>query len=772
MNQLELALDSPAQPETAAPEAIHDLELRGCAPEPLMSYLKALGIFRLVAEQADSDTRGWWSNDTFYLRSKLDRDALTAFFLEEYRPTPIVSPWNGGSGFFPPESTKKAMNAILELESPRFELWHDVISVCKRILADVQAREGISSQLELKKRIQASNSPLKVWVLTQCRVRFPDDALGWLDASYVLTSDGRKFPPLLGSGGSDGKLEFSNNYMQNLISALNLNERRNGGTIAREQLNAAMFDEGSPRLIKNKSSGFYNPTSVKAPNASVGFEGNRMTNPWDYVLMFEGALLFAGAAARRLSPQARTKAVFPFTVDNSAGGYGTSADSEYGESRGEFWVPAWDSAASLPELTHLVSEGRAQVGKRQAATGSDFARSVAGLGAERGIRQFHRYGFLGRNGRDYLAVPLGRFYIKPDDKGIADSANLLFDLDGWLDSLRRNARGNNAPAGLRTSLRQIDQAIIDFCQRGQPRDLQNILIAVGRAERWLAKSSIRENVPPLDRLSRDWLRHAADDNTPEFRLARALASIVQGRVGNEAKIGAIRENLEPVDAKARAKWDENSNSYVWNAGDPLSNMLSVLIRRCMEIQMTGLNDADGDNAQPRQHPLDSAYSASLNDIVAFLNGNNGNVDYQRIADLALPLSFIRYRPRRNNDDASSFSPPFNLPVPAAYAAMKLTLLPRKLDCREFADAVQIPMVPNMLSLLRAGRVGDAYKVAHRRLKASGLRPLAETPGIADNSELGRRLAAALLFPIDAAAMCALAKRSLRPPKDSVSQSSQ
>jgi CRISPR-associated protein Csx17 len=39
---------------------IHDLELRGCTPEPLMSYLKALGILRLVSEQKDNNTRGWW----------------------------------------------------------------------------------------------------------------------------------------------------------------------------------------------------------------------------------------------------------------------------------------------------------------------------------------------------------------------------------------------------------------------------------------------------------------------------------------------------------------------------------------------------------------------------------------------------------------------------------------------------------------------------------------------------------------------------------------
>ena len=30
------------------------LTLHGCSPEPLGNYLKALGIFRLVAEQADA----------------------------------------------------------------------------------------------------------------------------------------------------------------------------------------------------------------------------------------------------------------------------------------------------------------------------------------------------------------------------------------------------------------------------------------------------------------------------------------------------------------------------------------------------------------------------------------------------------------------------------------------------------------------------------------------------------------------------------------------
>ena len=720
---------------------IHELELRGCSPDPLMSYLKALGVFRLVSEQMDPDLRAWWQNDTFYLHSELDRDALTDFFLNKYRPTPIVSPWNGGSGFYPKDNSK-AMETILEVESPRFQLWYEVISESKGVLSRSESQE-------LKKAEQ------KEWILSQCRARFPDDALDWLDAAYVLTSDGVKFPPLLGTGGNDGRLEFSNNFMQNIVLALNLEERRNGETIMRSQVVSALFDEGSPELVRKRSTGFYNPSSVGGANASVGFNDESLTNPWDYILMFEGALMFAGAAARRLSAQGTSKAVYPFTVDNSAAGYGTSSDSEYGDSsRAEFWAPLWNRPVSLRELERLMSEGRAQLGRRQVSNGSDFARAISGLGTERGVSEFQRYGFLVRNGLAYLAAPLGRFYPDPGDQDTAKRANVLFDLDPWLDSLRRTASGRNAPAELGSVRRRIDNAIIEFCQRGQPRDLQNVLIAVGHAERWVSKSGIRDIVSPLRNLSRGWLEYANDDSV-EFRLARSMASILS-ESKDSRRIGPIRENLEPVATQPRVEWKEGSVSCVWTAGDPLSNMLSVLQRRCLEGRMQG-------QGHP---PLDSTYSARLNDIIAFLEDD---VDVQRVADLAFPLSFVRYWHRSESGDGQSFRTPYELP--AAYAAMKLTLLPGKFKCPGYSeDERDIRMEPRMPAMLRAGRVKDAYEVASRRLVASGLRPVSDSPGISDRSEAGRRLAAALLFPLGEREYGALAERALRKPQDANSQS--
>ena len=78
---------------------LHVHRLAGCAPAPLAHYLKALAVLRLVSEQADPSARGWWRDEVFHLATALDEGALLSFFAARYAPTPILSPWNGGSGF-------------------------------------------------------------------------------------------------------------------------------------------------------------------------------------------------------------------------------------------------------------------------------------------------------------------------------------------------------------------------------------------------------------------------------------------------------------------------------------------------------------------------------------------------------------------------------------------------------------------------------------------------------------------------------------------------
>ena len=722
---------------------IHELELRGCSPDPLMSYLKALGIFRLVSEQADGSARAYWKSDAFYMCSTLDRDALTDFFLNEYKPTPIVSPWNNRYRTGVMKGDKKGLDVILSSSDERFSDYRDAISESKCLLA----QEGFETR-----RIPTGNSKEKNRILAKSRTLLSDNAVEWLDSVYVLTSERPSFPDITSAGGTLGTSasgDISINFVQNLVESLGLikSRRRKSDKNPSEWLSASLFKDISPSLSKS-SVGQFNPGGMGGPNATVGFEGESIINPWDFVLMTEGVLAFAGALVRRLSPESRSKAVFPFTVNTSAAGYGTSMPSEYGsKSKSEFWAPLWDRPTKWGEVLHFAMEGRAQIGRKQASNGAEFIRAIVGLGTERRISSFQRFGFLQRTGKDgVFAAPIGRFVTRAEPK-----ANVLFDLDRWLNGLRRNA-----PVELGAVRSRIDEAIIKFCQRGHPRDLQQVLIMVGRAERWVSKSSLRNDkenpVMPLGNLLGNWVEYA-DDCSPEFRLARAMASILAGQKEG-GRVGPIRENLEPVDTNGRTEWEEGSVSCVWTAGDPLSNMLAVLQRRCLEGRMNRLNHP----------PLNSTYSGRLEDIVAFLNDE---LDIQRIVDLALPLSFVDYRSVSVERDFQRDEPS---DLPQAYAAMKLTLIPGKFVCKEFAEGKDIRMEPRLLAMLRAGRLSGAYQVAHRRLAASGLRPISDSPGIPDRSDYGRRLAAALLFPIDRSAHCALARCALREPKDLNSQS--
>ncbi|MCL6442096.1 MAG: type I-U CRISPR-associated protein Csx17, partial [Alicyclobacillus sp.] len=115
----------------------HEIVLRGCRPTPLASYLKALGVLRLVSQQAGgASTTGWWEEEVFHLRSSLNEEDLVQFFLEDYRPTPIMAPWNGGSGFFPkgPKDNKRiAVESILYSRSERFAIYRRAISVAEAV---------------------------------------------------------------------------------------------------------------------------------------------------------------------------------------------------------------------------------------------------------------------------------------------------------------------------------------------------------------------------------------------------------------------------------------------------------------------------------------------------------------------------------------------------------------------------------------------------------------------------------------------------------------
>ena len=182
-----------------------DIALHGCTSRPLAAYLKALGILRITGEQLDKRACGFWRNGLFVLSSDVDRQKLCDFFLTAYTPTPVVTPWNGGSGFYPGDN-REGIDFIASSENPRLAAYRATIA---RIRNWPEFRElGNTSHpgdaKKLKREILGNS---KAALLQRCRAELPECCLPWLDAASILTWEKPVFAPLLGTGGNEGRLE-------------------------------------------------------------------------------------------------------------------------------------------------------------------------------------------------------------------------------------------------------------------------------------------------------------------------------------------------------------------------------------------------------------------------------------------------------------------------------------------------------------------------------------------------------------------------------------
>lgn len=682
---------------------MHEVVLAGCAPAPLAAYLKALAILRLVTEQADPGARGWWRNDAFVLKSKLDPAALREFFCGRYVPTPVIAPWNGGSGFYPKDN-REALDAILGSSDSRFS----------RYKAAVESAQSLLQRLNIGDK---PDKDIKAQVLLPAlRSELPDDALPWLDAAVVLTSEGPKYPPLLGTGGNDGRLDFTNNQMQRLVELLAPADERARVTV-RERLESALFGMASPSMT-SVAIGQYSPSAAGGANSGFGFERDSATNPWDYVLLIEGAMLFAAAASKRLDAASGSGMVAPFMVSASGVGYASAAGSDPSTSRHELWLPLWDRPASLRELRQLLAEGRAKVDRRNARNGVDFALAVASLGVARGVAAFQRFGFHRRNGLAYFAVPLGRLTVRA-----SPHVDLIAPLDRWLQGARRGAASDTAPASIRRAFRQLDRAILDLANQ-RSGAVADVLVALGEVDAATSRSS-NHDILPVPPLGKEWIARV-DNGSAEFVLAASLAA------------DGLRERLVRWTHTSPYAWQDRAGAaVVWTDQSLERNLLALVRRREIEAAK-GLKDA----VQHRQRV------ATLEAIGAYLRGE---VDEARLEQWARGLSLIGDWPT-----SADWHPHARRATILDYAFA----VSRLATYRQPAPGTVLPRTPGVVARLASGDVSGAVAIATRRLRGVGLIPRATV--VHEPPARSLRIASALAFPIDDHAAAILAKQVVVP----------
>jgi CRISPR-associated protein Csx17 len=353
--------------------------LKGCSPAPLANYLKALGILRLVGEQADKHARGWWEGECFCLMTALSKDNLEAFFLEQYEPTPLVSPWNKGCGFF--KADDPGLAPLEKSQAPRFDRFRkgvvasrsllDAIANADAIIRSIKARtktnksfqtEGQRKLLETSETLRSflaqlkseSDKPgisaekkgeivetelvihslvtkrgtppskadveklkesagykrlsalaerrfkaLKATLIPDCKRAWRGSHAEWMSAAVVLDERGDpEWPSLLGTGGNDGNLDFTNNFMQQLSALFDLESESGIPRADTKSLLQNCLWTSPANKLASAAIGQYQPGTAGGANSSTGFDGGNLVNGWDFVLMMEGALLFTSRPAR------------------------------------------------------------------------------------------------------------------------------------------------------------------------------------------------------------------------------------------------------------------------------------------------------------------------------------------------------------------------------------------------------------------------------------------------------------------------------------------
>lgn len=740
------------------------LTLSGCAPVPLAHYLKALGILRLVSEQKDASATGRWHRDQFVLESTLDRDGLLKFFLEEYEPTPVLSPWNGGSGFYfqeeklnekDPLTGKKIKTGVRNQETAATKIVARILSSSDMRLDRYRNTIRQTKTLIDSKGLTAApdtSGADKDDLVLELRSTWPDLAVEWLDCVAVLTSSRQaksktglkpSYTTLLGSGANDGNADFTSNFMQRLMEIFDAPQEQTHRWLA-----TSLFDENNPHSRVGALAGQYSPGTAGGANSTSGFSSKFSINPWDFVLLIEGTLFFAAAAMKHHASSSDGSIAYPFCVTSIGAGYGSSASCDEQADNAlteEMWLPLWDYSCSTQELRNVFGEGRAQLRGRNARTGVDFAQAIGALGTDAGISSFQRVGFFVRNGKSVFATPLTRVTAKKNA-----SVDLLSDIDPWLDRFRRAATKDTAPASARRTLNSLESRIFDLCINYTPERLLAVFIALGQCQATAARSlkwaiSKESYLQPLYGLRKAWLNHGWN-NRVEFRLAASLAS-VSGKFGKEWL--PLRCHLEQVNSYFDKdtgtlvyRWAEvQTNNVQWSQA-PLPDVLNhILARRLILTE---------DAPQTR-----SEVWANMADIKAFIDGET---DDTLLSDLLWSMCLINWREKAGVPTTAKERQPV---PPTLYAMLKLCFPPVQEVQPE--GIIQVPAVPAIHRHAAHGNGSEAAALALRRLRASGYAPAVRQLPV--KGDYAKRTAAALLFPISPYTLKAILKQTTRPEKE-------
>jgi CRISPR-associated protein Csx17 len=691
--------------------------LGGLRADTLGGYLGALGLLRVLARQRAPETRLSWRDDLPVLtgvpgaEAESGIDALAEWLVDAYRPSPVVSPWNAGSGFAGTGKSPEAERVLARVEGspePRFAVLRAAVAAGREAVVRGRAAGWAGETLWAKQH--------KATVIQLCRNLFPDEAQWWVDVAAVLGTGGVSFNPLAGTGGNFGRQDLSVTFLQSLTLVIGEDADRPASLAwARAALGG---DETVP--YRKGPVGQFDP-------GRTGF-----ANPWRVVLTVEGLLLFASAAVRRY-PAAPTGAAWPFTVHAAPVGHPTACAGE--NAKGEVWAPLWSAPAGLAEVEHLFGEGRAQWGGAQAGDGLRFALAVAALGVDRNLAGFRRFAIVERLGQSPIAVPAGRVSVARRDEQA-----LLAEPYQWLSALRRKDR---LPATVAIALRQTEEAVYDVATGRDRGALARFVTAFGRLHEAVGRSGqLRDEVRPYrSRRPTRWAGPpSAVLSSPEWELALGFASL-RDRTGDAVpalRPLLTRAALVPRDRGASLVWADGPVGGVELHG---ATLVDALARAHVLRVRTGV-ERSPDRRRPRTaFPIGRLVSVPT--LTRFLTGHGRELDSELLADLLRGLLVLDWQVPRRAAPGQPAAPQVALEILLPFFGTTPVRLKStwRDDLPHFT--ADLRPRPDWVARLAASSTAEVLDDALLRLQLAGCHPLVRRPDPGPRDE-GPRLAAALL----------------------------
>lgn len=764
-----------------------DLILAGCQTRPLSGYLKALGVLRLVAEQEDKHACGWWDdNGYFILRSRLDKEALAHFFCRSYQPTPVVTPWNGGSGFYLGDNTS-GIETISNCDDGRFAPYRQVIGRIRswpeipsfETVADLQqvlqgaadrTKKGSKSCKEMTKRLSDLAPPEQLLAMLGREALVAEMQLADIE-SLARSAPGEHGKAWKGWWNKVKKVRsLCNNILRNDNKDTLLPACRN-------RLPERVLPWLDAVYALSVDGVGYNPLLGTGGNDGRLDLGNTfMQMVADLLLKMAAAKTMALAEAALFNRSAAglpTMKIGQFDP-GKAGGYNQGMEVETKDFKANPWdyllaiegslvldssvnrrLAGTPGKLAVPFTVHFSPVGFLSGDDRDESRGELWlplwhkpigstelkhlfreGRAVVGRRRARTGLDFARaVGSLGVD-RGFAAFERYAYLQRRGKSFIALPAGqlevhyqprlaLLEELEHCLqpaDSFLRQFKSR--PISLDRNRRSIDQAVFSCCQRADREHFCALLRSLGRFE-FQVSCRDRKLDPALGKPLGGLSLHwltAADDGSVEFRLAAALASIM-----GTGKVGPLRANLSPVDPVHSWKWATGSGQQHWFGNTLVERLAGVMISRQLDAKRHSLD----------YQPLAGRINLKPEDVMPLARGET---DDHKIEELLFAMTLMDWR--QDVPDELLFS--WRRPATAAEPLLRTWSLLKLLHLPGPFSGTGIKTESRIARLLLAGRLEDACRLAINRLLASGLRPFR----VEYREKLsGSRLLAALLVPV-------------------------